>query len=144
MRGIKVAASTDSRSLLRSKILPIEYAVTVEFRTNSWDDIKSFARHWLFHSVTRQLNFQVDYGLTPVDVRVELAKTFTFPKRETSPEQVQEYVATNSLTIGNYINLPDLYSQDIIDAVEVSLEAPSTDGTSPNTQLWTFTSPRRV
>lgn len=143
MRGVKISPSTDLKSLMRSKIVPIEYSISIDFRTNSWSSLLSFARYWMFYSITRDLNFQVDYGLTPIDIRVELNKSFQFPKRESSPEAVQEYTATNTLTISNYVNVPELYQQGVIDTVEVSAEVPSTDG-SANTQVWSLRSPKII
>ena len=132
LSGTQISLSSDRKSSVRVRYLPVNFSVETEFVTNSFTDQLDFARRWLFASKKGGFNFQVEYGQTRFDIKVLADLNLTFPKRDGNPESVQEYVATSNLIIQGFISEPEAVQQHSADTVEVTMAE------NPGGTLWKF------
>lgn len=143
LRGIPVSQSTDGKSYLSVKFLPMNFQVGVKFVTNSFREVVDFARGWMIASKAGYMSFQVEYGLTVVNVTLVMETSITFPQREGSPEEVQEYVAEVGMLVQGHISEPEVKQQVAVDEIELSLALGAasgvTDSSGPQPEVfWSF------
>ena len=120
MRGTRVSVATNNRTTLKVRIMPIDFSVTVEWTSNSFEDLQDIARRWLFIQERGSLNFQIEYGQTAFDISTVPDDTVTFPMREADPDNVQEYLMTTNLLVRGWISEPEAIEEQVIEQLEVS------------------------
>lgn len=139
MRGTAVMVGTDDRTLLRTRFLPVDFTINVEWYSNSFDVIQDIGRRWMFAQQRGYLNFSVDYGQSDFSIKVVPEDNVRFPMREADPDNVQEYMMTTSLVMQGFISEPELTQQQVIETVEITAATqfpPTQEGT-----LWVFKTP---
>ena len=147
LRGIPVANSTDGKSFLYARLLPISFSVNVRFVSNSFVQITNFARTWLLASKAGGFSFQVEYGLTTLDIRIVADTSITFPQREASPENVQEYTAEVNLSVLGYVSDVELRQANVLDQVNITAQTAGSIPVSPTAPIpnpatfWSYASP---
>lgn len=139
LRGTKVMVSTDNKSTLKVRFLPVDFTVTVEWYSNSFDDLTDIGRRWLFLPQRGGLNFNIDYGETTFTIKTVPEDNINFPQREADPDNVQEYMMTTTLLVQGYISETETIEQQVIDTVEITgtTALPATEAST----LWTFKTP---
>ena len=120
LRGVPVTTSNDTKSYLAATFLPVNFSVSVEFVTNDFRSVLDFSRKWLLAAKTGRLSFQVDYGLTSLNIPLQLDTNVSFPTREGTPEEVQEYVAEVTFVALGYISEPTVVQVGVVDTLVVS------------------------
>ena len=137
MKGLQAAISMDDdeKRTFRVKILPIDFAVSVEYCTNSFQDVLRYTNTWMFARVNGWLSFNVRYGDSVFSAKSDLDASVTIPQRDSDLNNVQEYTVTSNLTLQGYMSFGVLQEQQIVDTVQVN-NVLSPDG-STVTQ-WSF------
>ena len=130
LRGIPVTTSDDGKSYLAATFLPVNFSVTVEFVTNDFHSVLEFARKWIIASKTGRLSFQVEYGLTTLNIPLLLDTNVTFPQREGTPEDIPEYLAEVTFSVHGYVSDPTVVQVGMVDSLEVSAALGPQPGTT--------------
>lgn len=141
LRGLPAVLSDDMRRMYRVKYLPTDFRVTLEFTTNDFKEVTSFANRWMFARKEGRLSFNVFYGQANFGVSCVLDGTVTIPKRDGDPTAVSEYLVSSGLVIRGFISNPTLIEGQIKDTLIVTGALDEKDpDTGDNRSLWTIQS----
>ncbi len=140
IRGIPIAQSTNGTTYLYARLLPVSFTVAVKFVSNNFQQIANFGRRWSLASKTGKLSFQVEYGLTSLDIRIVADTNLAFPSRDASPENIQEYMAEANLTILGFVSEHEVRRGQIANQVSVDLGLAGQSGVG-STSFWHFIPP---
>lgn len=137
MRGLSnVVPSTDGKRTFRVQYIPTDFSVSIEFVTNNFAQVKSFANRWLFAKKLGWFNFNVSYGRGSFSVSVSPEGSVQIPQREAELDTPAEYTVQASLTIGGYISLSTLVEQQVTNSLEIDFTLPQ-----ENTVVWSYVTP---
>lgn len=139
LRGTQVMVSNDELTTLKTRFMPVDFAVSVEWYSNSFKDLQDIGRRWMFAPQRGHLNFNIDYGQTVFGIKVVPEDSVNFPQREADPDNVQEYMMTTTLLLHGFISEPEMIQQQVVETVEgtVSTDLPATEANT----LWVFKTP---
>lgn len=109
--GAQIVASDDDNSALSVKLLPSNFQVEIEYRTNEFDlsvehSVLAFSRKWLFARRNGYLKFNVAYGKISLMIGAILDESVSVPERSSPTEQTPEYLVTTSLQLLGWISEP--------------------------------------
>ena len=109
--GTQIVASDDDSSAIAVKLLPANFQVEVEYRTNEFDlsldhSVLAFSRKWLFARRNGYLKFNIAYGKISLMIGSILDEQVNVPERSSTTEQVPEYVVTASLQLLGWVSEP--------------------------------------
>lgn len=124
----------DQKRAFRVKVLPMDFAVTVEFVTNDFPEVLAFANKWMFARTGGWLRYNVQYGNAVFTVAVDLDGALQIPQREADLTNVQEYTVTATLTVQGFISFATLIEQQIIDTVVFNTQL----GAEGSSTTWNF------
>lgn len=131
-QGIPLVLNTDNNQTQMARIIPTNFEVECTFITNKHsgglDSVEGFARRWLFARRIGSLNFNVQYGLSSVNISYVLNEQVSTPPRESPVDQEPVYKIQCSATIRGYVSEPELGHRGRVNQVLVlSDEAPPGD-----------------
>lgn len=116
--GIKI--DDDLKRVFRAKLLTVDFTVSVEYVTNSFQEVLKYSNTWMFARANGWLRFNVQYGDSVLSVGADLESTVTIPQRDSDLSNVQEYTVTSNLTLQGYMSFAVLQEQQIVDHVQVN------------------------
>jgi hypothetical protein len=132
-RGKIAVVSTDAKRSYRVHFLPTTFDISVEFVSNDYSQVLTFANEWLFARRNGWLKFEIAYGSTNFSISAEGEPQVSIPIREADPDNVSEYVVTSQLKLDGFISYGTLIEGQIADTIQV-------DGALPEgTTVWSFT-----
>lgn len=129
-----VTPDGDNKRAFRVKLLPTDFSVSLEYVTNSYQEVLRFVNTWMFARTNGWLRFNVAYGNLTLTVGLDMDATVSMPQREADLTNVQEYVAIANLTLQGYISFAVLQEQQIVTAVQTTTALSSLGGQA----VWTF------
>lgn len=136
-KGSKVLESEDRLKNYNVKSIPAVFTVQVQFVTNSYADVLSFANRWLFARRLGWLKFQIAYGLMDYAIAFELDSSVPIPTRTGVMDDVQEYVLEVSMRVFGFISNAELIEvQQGVPVIVASLDDPPLPE-DPGT-FWTY------
>lgn len=141
--GIQVVASDDNNSAIAVKILPMNFQIDVEYRTNSFDlsvdtSVLAFARKWMFARRNGKLKFNIKYGKAAILVSAVLDETVPVPDKASVTEQVPEYIINTSMVLQGWVSEPQTKIIGTVQAVKVDAAL------SNSTNYWAFSSGEQI
>jgi len=109
--GTQTVASDDDNSAIAVKLLPANFQVEIEFRTDQFDlsaesSVLAFSRRWLFARRNGLLKFNVAYGKLSLMIGTILDEQVTVPERASTTEQVPEYLVTAGMQLLGWVGEP--------------------------------------
>lgn len=137
LRGAPVTVTTDQKHSFRASFLPTDFQVSLEYVTNSAEQMRQFANSWLFAAQQGLMKFSIEYGRIKFDVGAELTDSVQFPLRNASPDEAQEYLVSTEMKILGYISTPVLQRHDTIDTVVIEGQV-GAGAKDDGTVAWTF------
>lgn len=145
LRGAQSVVVTDERRAFKVHYLPVNFDITVEFRTNTYAQVASFVSRWMFARVLGWLKFDIQYGTQHFGISVEPTDSVSIPKRDAAPEVVQEYVVIATAKVLGFISMPELLEQQIVDRLTIVGQLNETDPvTGDNRVIYTASSVQPV
>lgn len=145
LRGAQSVVVTDERRTFKVHYMPVNFDISVDFKTNNYAQVSSFVSRWLFARVLGWLKFDIQYGTHHFGVSVEPIDSVSVPKRDASPEVVQEYVVTATAKVLGYISMPELLEQQIVDNLTITGQLNEVDpDTGDNRVIYTTSSRPQV
>lgn len=124
----------DQKRAYRVKLQPTDFTVTVEYVTNNYENVLSFANKWMFARTNGWLRYNVQYGNAVLTVAADLEGSIQFPQREADLNNVQEYTVTTTMSIQGFMSFATLMEQQIIDTVVLTTSL----GAEGTTTTWKF------
>jgi hypothetical protein len=134
-RGTTVVVSSDQKRSFRVQFIPVDFEVSVEFYSNSYQNLLTFSNEWLFARRLGWLKFEVAYGSKSFSIGIEQEPNLSIPQREADPNESQEYLLTTILKIVGHISYATLIEGQIKDTVSVST---SIIDNSSSAVVWSF------
>lgn len=122
--GAQIVATDDDNSSIAVKLLPANFQVEVEYRTNEFDlsvdhSVLAFSRRWLFARRNGYLKFNVAYGKVSLQIGAILDEQVNVPERSSTTEQAPEYLVTASLQLLGWVSEPITKTIGTVNAVDV-------------------------
>lgn len=118
-RGFAGQATWDQVGTYKFSGIPAEtgYAITVV--SNSFADLRTFAKRWLFSAVSGRLKYEVLYGVVNVGIHLILDTNVTFNTRDASPTAVEEHELQVNLIVNGWLSEDLLLKEQAAISVEL-------------------------
>lgn len=123
--GVQIVSSDDNTSAISVKVLPANFQIDVEYRTNQFDlDIETsamaFSRKWLFARRNGKLKFNISYGRVSFLIGSVMDEQVNIPERPGITESAAEYIVTSSLVLQAWISEPQTKIIGTVQKVDVT------------------------
>ena len=118
-RGLTAMAATDSRVAYKLELIPATTSYEITFISNDFEQVKSFAKSWLFAKVGGWLKYSIVYGVANLDINVEPEERITIPQKEAAPSEVQEYSVVTSVVVHGYLSKDKLSEVQAASSVQM-------------------------
>lgn len=122
VRGLVAAYDGDSTKGFLAKLIPTEFAVRLEYTTNSFKEVLAFSTLLLIAGRNGWLKFNVAYGRLTLSVGVQIEPSVSIPSKEGNNGSKQEYVLEANLTVQSYSSLPTLLEQQVVKQVDITAD----------------------
>lgn len=103
-RGLQGNATHDKVQTYNLRLIPVTSTYQITLITTDLDRLKLASKRWLFCHVERSLNFSITYGVSDIDISVDLDAELSIPPRTGGIEEAPEYEATANLRVEGFMS----------------------------------------
>lgn len=128
VRGLVAAYDGASSRGFLAKLIPTEFAVKLEYVTNSFQELLAFSTLLLIAGRTGWLKFNVAYGRLTLAVGVVIEPNVSIPTKEGNNGSKQEYTLEANITVQSYSSLPTLKEQQVVTQIDLDAGVQSENG----------------
>jgi len=103
--GVYANGTADANSFVsKLEVIPVKYNMEVTCITDDYKFASKYFNRWLFASVTKKLNMNVNFCGFSFPTTVACDSTITVPQKDNSPEAINVYEIESTLIVNGYMS----------------------------------------